>query len=407
LIAHAQVGRFSTPSDDRQAQIISMAYVLPHFCPIVQDNLSVAWRHFATPEDYADHLLHAIARGPSPPDLAVFHHLHVWLGNVEELGPDQGIGFLFRCITWVADVVVQVSVTVGNGTMGAPPAPGVLGSDFRDAVAARLAVAGFPVANVPLLTSVQLMVDKPAGGQHQLHPTGLATYLPVCQRLWISANDVACANLATVPMPSLRSLNMESAFGGQALWLLGGGGKSVVDAILANPQVQTLTLSRELATNLATLLAGRKVLVRGGLLGFNNEQSTSLVTLSDPSEPWKHHWVETMRGSFEDCWLLRETLQGLGVPHHQTPLLGPAHNPDPHWSCVLKPRASTLVLPGATADLVCNELVASRCYEGLDGMVNVTVLLELLAGGGSAEIHGRVLRWLVTLGPRGLGYKLN
>jgi len=296
---------------------------------------------------------------------------------------------------------VKVDVVAGNRGHYAPVAPVVYDRDFRDAVADRLAAAGFPIADVPLLRSVKLTVARPSDGQLQ-RGLPLATYLPTCQRLWIKADHVTCAILAKAPIPSLRFLHVFNPYDGLGLWSLGGGGESVADAILANPQVQTLTLSRELAMHLATLLVGRKVLVQGGLTGPGSEGSTALVTLSGPSKPWVHHWVETEQGSSEDIRVLDETLQTLCIPHYR---LAEVNNVEPRWSRVLEPRTSTLVLPGAMADLVCNELVASRCYEGLEGMVNLTVLLELLAGGGSAEVHGRLVRWLVTLGPRGLGYK--
>ena len=373
---------------------------------LIKDDLTVQWRHFITPELYADRLLRIIARGPSPPDLVQHRDVRVGPCNIETLGPDHQVGFLFRCIPWLADVVVQVTALTDAGAPGGPrtvvsgPAvPLVLDRGFQDAVAARLATAGgVEVADMPLLTSVRLTVQNQAGGQH-LHGTGLlATYLPLCQQLWIAADQIPYAKLATAPMLSLRVLYVMDA-ADDYLWARDGGAQSVVGAILANPQVQTLTMSRKVAIKLATMLMGRKVLVRGGLMGVGSEGSTSLVTLGDPSEPWEHHWVETELGSQEDL------IEGLGVPHYQTLPLVAGQNPTPYWSRVLDPRASNLALPGPMTDLVCNELVASRCYDGLEGMVNLTVLLELL-GQGSAEIHGQLLRWLVTLGPRGLGYRL-
>jgi len=385
-----------------------MANALAPMFPMVQDDMRVAYTRFATPDAYAARLLRVIHRGPSPPDLGIHHNVAVH-GNIESLGPDHHLGFLLRCIPWVSDAVVNVNVLINNGPYvpgGGIPPPLVHDRDFRDAVADRLANAGFPIADVPQLTSVLLTVQRPSGGHDPLQGTGLlATYLPVCQRLWINANDVACANLAAGPMPTLRALHVRNAVGGHALWWLGGGGKSVADAILANPQVQTLTLSRELATGLATLLVGLKVLVEGGLRYPNSEGSTSLVTLSDPSLPWHHHWVETQPGSSEDDLSLREALEALGVPHYTSPALEAGRRPDPYWSRVLKPRGFSQVLPGAMTDLVHDELVASRSYDGLEDTVNLTVLLELLGAEGSAEVHGRLLRWLVTMGPRSLGYR--
>jgi len=348
------------------------------------------------PVQLADDILATITQGP--PASGIVRFLEVL--HCPELYHNTLTYLVMRSIPWLASMVVQV--TVYNDLFLGPD----LSADFEHAVVERLTDAGYPPAPAPCLASVDLRIDGPPNQWQgrtwstQLDPAEL---FPHCQRLFYSASTL----MMVVKMPTVRFLCL-TWNNTDATPLAQDVAEAWVSFMKANPQLHTVEVPRHVARQLSPHLIGRRLLVRDafsnpgatqfGTIPTNYMQDNAnraMVTPNTPPQPWTVHWVEAKGDSLSDARLRR--LQARGIPVYRPPSV----RRSAAWQPIIHRDGMSVV-----TDDICAYLSQAHCYEGLEALVNLVVVLNA-AGGASGIVLGRLLRWLLTSSAEGPGLVLS